>query len=254
MKHSSPSRHAEGRPVGVVVAAAVIAALSLACAGSSEDQPLQLETGSRAETTPDGLVRAKGSRFDDIWVKPDIDMAGYDALLIEDVRVAYKRKPNARRYSTAGSNFALDPGQIEALKALLRETLIEQIGESKEWTLASAAGPNVLMIEPGLVDLVVKVPTDAPPNSTVYTTSAGEVTLLLELRDSETGELLARVADRSEARRPGAGSQDLYWSNPVSNRAALKTMFKRWSRVLMARLDTARRLASSRAAGADPGA
>jgi len=254
MEHSLPSRRAERRSVGVVAAALLMAAASLACAGSAEDRPLTIETGPRAETTADGLVRAKGSEFDDIWVKPDIDMAGYDELLIEDVRIAYKRKPNARRYSTAGSNFALDPGQIKDLKDLLRETLIEQIGESKEWKVASAAGPNVLMIEPGLVDLVVKVPTDAPPNSTVYTTSAGEVTLLLELRDSETGELLARVADRSEARRPGAGSQDLYWSNAVSNRSAVRTMFKRWSRILMARLDTARRLASSRAAGVDPGA
>ena len=70
----------------------------------------------------------------------------------------------------------------------------------------------MLLIEPSLVDLVVKVPTDAPPNSTTYTTSAGEVTLVLELRDSITHELLARVADRREARRPGSGSATFHAS------------------------------------------
>jgi len=256
MDYASISPCPESRRLRALAPALLLACIlaSLACAGSLDDRPLQLETGPGAEVTPDGLVRAKGSRFDDIWVKPDIDLAGYDKLLIGDVRVAYKRKPNARRYSTTGSNFALDAGQIKALKDLLRETLTEQIEESRAWTLSETAGPDVLLIEPGLIDLVVKVPTDAPPNSAVYTTSAGEVTLLLEIRDSETEEILARVADRREARMPGRGSQDLYWSNAVSNRSAVKTMFKRWSRILMARLDTAHRITPDAPSEAGPDA
>lgn len=237
------------------LALALVLSLALAssgCAGSAEDGRLQLETGPDAEVTPDGLVRAKGSGFRDVWVKPDIDLTGYDKLIIGEVRLAYKRKPDARRSSMSGANFALDAGQIKALKDLLRETLTEQIEESEAWTLATAAGPDVLLLEPGLIDLVVKTPTDAPPNATVYTTSTAEMTLLLEIRDSTTEELLARVADRREARQPGAGSQQLYWSNAVTNRSALRTMFKRWSRILMDRLDTAHRAFSSPPAPADP--
>jgi hypothetical protein len=216
-----------------------------ACIGPAEDEPLQLETGPDAEVTPDGLVRAKGSKFDDVWVKPGADIASYDALEIGHIRIAYKRKPKARRYSTTGHNFALDARQVRDLEDLLRQALTKQIEGSRSWKLAEAPGPGVLLIEPSLIDLVVKVPTNPPPNSNTYTTSAGEVTLLLELRDSETQELLARVADRREARRPGSGSQNLYWSNPVNNRAAVQSMFKRWARILMERLDTAQRIGAS---------
>jgi hypothetical protein len=251
--HRIAVTHRVGRACSIVLCLLGLV-VTLACAGTPEDKPLRLETGPDAETTPDGLVRAKGSKFDDLWVKPGADIASYDALLIGNVRIAYKRKPNSRRYSITGSNFALDARQAKELQDLLRQALVKQIDESKSWTLADAAGPGVLLIEPGLIDLVVKVPTDAPPNSNTYTTSAGEVTLMLELRDSETQEILARVADRKEARRPGSGPNNLYWSNPINNKSAVQSMFRRWARILMARLDTAHRIGASASADAAGGA
>ena len=227
----------------VTAIAALIMATGLAgCAGSAETRPLELESGPGAESTVDGLVRAKGSSFKDVWVKPDAYVASYTALLIGDVDVAYKRKPKSHRYDATGSNFPLDESQLERLRKLLRTSLAERIEESETWTLADGPGTHVLLLEPSLIDLVVKVPTNAAPSTSVYTTSTAEVTLLLELHDSLTGEILARIADRREARQPGTGRSELYWSNPVSNQQAVKKVFNRWARILMARLDTAHRL------------
>ena len=64
--------------------------------------------------------------------------------------------------------------------------------------------------------------------------------------------LLARVADRRVAQEPAAGSNGLYWSNPVSNRAAMMRVFNRWARILMERLDTAQRVEAERPGPATP--
>lgn len=227
---------------------AALLAAPLGCVGSAEQKPLEVETGRRAETTHDGLVRMRGSALEGVWVKPGADVRPFQRLLIGDIRMAYKRPPRSGRSST-GNNFPLTRSQAERLERLLRETLTEQIEESESWSMAEEPGPDVLLIEPSLMDLVVSVPPSQQPTQTTFTTSTGAVTLVLELRDSETHEILARAADRSEARAPGTSSQQLFWSNPVSNTSAVRSIFRRWARIFVARLDTAHRLASESAAG-----
>jgi len=227
-------------------AAALLGCLAIAsvsllgCVGPKETEPLEVATGRSADVSHDGLVRMTGSALEGIWVKPDADVSLYKKLLIGEVRMAYKRKPNSRRHSTTGNNFALTEAQVERLERLFREVFSEQIEASESWALTDAPGPDVLLVEPGLMDLIVRVPTDAPPNATVFTSSTGAVTLVLELRDSLSHEILARVADRREAQRPGTGSSQLHWSNSVSNTAAVRQLFRRWARIFVARLDTAR--------------
>jgi hypothetical protein len=233
-------------------ALAVCFAFSLVgCAGTPEQEPLQVETGRLAGVTHDGLVRMSGSELEGVWVRPDVDVSRYDRLLIGEVRLSYKRPPTSRRGSSSPGNFPLAQSQIERLQQMLREALADEIRKSQRWSLAEEPGEGVLLIEPRLLDLVVRVPPNQDPTERTYTTSAGQVTLVLELRDSLTGQILARVADRSEVRRPGAGSQQLYWSNSVSNTSAVRTIFRRWARIFVARLDTARRL--SAASEARPG-
>jgi hypothetical protein len=65
-------------------------------------------------------------------------------------------------------------------------------------------GPGTLILVGTLVDVVSKVPPDdAPGRYEVYLSDVGEATLILELRDSVTNEVLARVADRRAAESAG---------------------------------------------------
>jgi hypothetical protein len=63
------------------------------------------------------------------------------------------------------------------------------------------------------------------------------MTLLMELRDALSGEILARVSDRREARAAGRGPNDLYYSTAVSQAEDVRRVFRRWARILKARLD-----------------
>ena len=61
--------------------------------------------------------------------------------------------------------------------------------------------------------------------STTYTANAGEATMVLELRDSQSNALLGRVLDRRETR----DSVGMQTANRVTNTADFRTLFRSWA-------------------------
>jgi len=67
-----------------------------------------------------------------------------------------------------------------------------------------------------------------------YIDSVGDATLVLELRDSESNEILARVADRREAEAPAAG----FGGNiPVTAWMQVHLLAQTWASRLRKRLE-----------------
>jgi hypothetical protein len=93
------------------------------------------------------------------------------------------------------------------------------------------------------VDLDIAAPDTRAPGAqpTRYVISPGEMTLLAELRDSESGALLARAADRQRGRQTG----DLQVATGATNAAAAQRAFQFWAGVLRGALDAARQGKSS---------
>jgi hypothetical protein len=66
-----------------------------------------------------------------------------------------------------------------------------------------------------------------------YTASAGRMTLVMELRDSVSGELLARAVDRRSSR-----DTDVWTiSNRMTNTAEARRAFRAWAAALRQGLD-----------------
>ncbi len=233
----------------VIAIAAWASAALLGCA-APQPQRAEVATGARAEVTEDGLHRLVGAGFKNAWAKPDADFARYEKVALRLVTVRYKRRPTHTRMTSSGeSNFALTPSQVERMQRYFRETFEAELGGSGNFELVSEPGPDVLYVEASIIDLVVKVPTDTvSARDTTFTTSTADMTLMLELFDSESGELLGRVVDRQDARQPGRSSvNDLYMSNAVTDTDSVKRVFRRWARILRERLDLMRTAAPAKA-------
>jgi hypothetical protein len=69
-----------------------------------------------------------------------------------------------------------------------------------------------------------------------FTTSAGAMTLLVELHDSVSGALLARAIDREAANGPGR----IRWTTRSSNMSDARKILKGWASLLRQRLDSVR--------------
>lgn len=75
--------------------------------------------------------------------------------------------------------------------------------------------------------------------------SAGEMTLIAELRDSETGEVLVRAYDRATARGTSTPHRIFKGENEREARAAAKA----WAEILRQQLDAANKAAPAAPAG-----
>ena len=65
--------------------------------------------------------------------------------------------------------------------------------------------------------------------SRTYTANSGQMTLVLELRDAVTGELLARAVDTQRGRQTGSMS----FTNSVTNTADARRAINTWSSALI---------------------
>ena len=206
----------------------------------------KLASGEEAEVSFDGLHRVDKSVMDEAYVKPDINLSGYHRIFIDPVEVSYKRKPmqyQGRRASTGTGNFALTDRQMEELKDIFHESFVQAMSDGETWEVVESAGPDVLRVQAELVDLVVKVPTRRSTGREDYFVSElGEVTLVLALRDSQAGEILARGVDRQIIGRAAAGR--VYRATSVSARSDVRSLFDAWARLLRLRLDQIKELTS----------
>ncbi len=219
-----------------VTTAGIMAGLA-ACASAP---PPTVQTGPDAEVTVDGLHRVDNSVMALAWVKPDMDLRGYTKLMLDEVTVAYQREPRARRQSLGGSdqNFALTPSQMANLKSWFHDAVVKALTRDDGYQIVDAPGPDVLRITASLVDLVVRVPTEKVGSERTYASSYGEVTLILELRDSESEQILARAADRRDpTNNPG---NTLVVVSPAFVRGDTERLFDHWASLLRQRLDEVR--------------
>lgn len=211
-----------------------------ACASAP---PPTVQTGPNAEVTADGLYRVDNSVMGMAWVKPDMDLSGYTKFMLDPVVVAYQRDPQGRRSATGGGsqNFALSAEQMENFRNMFRDAVVTALTEDDGYELVDRPAPDVLRITAELVDLVVRVPTERSGRDRTFARSYGEVTLLLELRDSESGQIFARAADRRDPTTNPSGNS-MREVSPTFVRADTQRLFEYWADLLRKRLDEVRAL------------
>jgi len=184
----------------------------------------------------DGLVPVQVKNVDKAWKRPGASLKGYNGVMIRPVSVAFNKSWNPRDYGM----FGLKSDEVERLRTELSKLASETFGRvlSKGgYTLATAPGENVLEVQADIVDLVINgVEPRSASNVHVYVTSAGEMRLLLTLRDSVTGTTLYRASDFKR----GQEYDRLEWANSVFNRAEAERALEGWARQLKSALDGAR--------------
>jgi len=184
----------------------------------------------------DGLVRRPGTRLGAVFVKPDAEIVAYRNVILDPVEVSFARNwdPNRRGGSQASRLNASDVQAIQAgLAELFRETFRAELARGG-YQLVDEAGPDTLRVTAAIVDLYVTAPdTMSAGRSRTYTANSGRMTLVAELRDSVTGEILARAVDARSGR--STGTLDI--TNRVTNTADARRAMGIWATALRQGLD-----------------
>ena len=228
MSHAKTGLFTPGKIFLLLVMAVAVAGLS----------SLSVRSIDAPQTTYDGLVLDPDSDLALLFVKPDADFSVYDKFLMLDAYVAFKKNWQ-RDTKVAGrrvSNNEMEKIKVEAA-ALLHESFKKELDGVGGYTFVDKPADNVMILRPALIDLQITAP-DIPVAGRVhqYVASAGAATLYLEMYDSISGEILARLVDRRKMQDYGIAR----WATSVSNRAEADRMFKRWASLLRKAMDEVR--------------
>ncbi len=195
-------------------------------------------TGQSSKTEWDGLVRQPNSRLNAVFVRPDAEaeIVAFRSVLLDPVSVSFARDfdPNRRTRSPAQRLNSEDLTAIkDNLSTLVREVVRDELA-SGGYELVEQPGPETLRVTAAIVDLFISAPdTMTAGRSRTYTASSGRMTLVVELRDSVTGELLARAVDT----RTGRGAGTFTVANRVTNTADARRAIRVWASALRQALD-----------------
>ena len=193
----------------------------------------------------DGLQRIKVKGVELAYARPGATLAGYTRVKLDPVEVAFKKSWEPTR---AGSNIKLSSTDRENIRTGVAQAVQEEftrvLQDKNGYAVVDQPGPDVLRVKVNVVNLYVNAPEASASmgRSRTYVVSAGEMTLFAELIDSESGEVVARVVDRREARNAGIVSL----SGPGDSAAAVRAMAADWARILRRALDNARAMQAAR--------
>ena len=190
------------------------------------------------ETTPEGLVLLKSTKSRVSYVKPGVTFAQYNRVAILEPLVEFEKNwqkdYNSSRRSLEGRVSDKDIERMKAgLAAEFKKVFTDELQNKGGYQVVTTAAPDVLVLRPALLNVEVSAPDLMEPgiNATVVR-SAGQMTLFLELWDSTTNTLLARVMD-------AAADDDAFakQANRVTNTQAADEILRSWANELRGRLD-----------------
>ena len=216
----------------------ILLLLSLIILGSIPLATMAKEKREIPEYTVEGLKlvpNTKGIAL--VWAEEGANLSQYDRIYLVEPFVAFKK--NWKRDQNRGS-IKVRNSDMERIKTSVQELFMEVFTEELEkggYSLVTERAEDVLIVKPAIIDLNVKAPDiRTAGRSNTFTSSAGSMTLYLELFDSETDDLLAKALDPTADRDNGW----MQWQTKVTNRAAGKRMMQPWAEALRKGLDEAR--------------
>jgi len=220
----------DGRLAGIV---AVLASLCLYAPALAVSSPAMNEAMSY-----DGLEKVSVPGIELAYARPGVSFVGYTKVLLEPVEVDFAKNWAAQR----GPGGKLSTAEIESIRSgvakIVYDEFVKALQAKGGYNMVTAPGPDVLSVKADILNLYVTAP-GAPKGgrSRIYTVSPGQMTIVAQLSDSETGQLLARAIDRSVAR---SSSGPMQLTNSAVNAQEARAIASRWARILVGELDKAR--------------
>lgn len=182
--------------------------------------------------TPDGLVKVQNSRVDSVYAAPGLSLAKYRRVMLDNVDVAFRHDWQTRHPQIAADEVsAIRYGATSLFRVEFSNAL-----EKGGYPVVDKPGPDVLRVNASIVDLDFVAPNAGASPSQSFVVSSAEMSLVAELRDSQSGAMLARVADQKRGRSYG----NLQVADQKTNTAEARAAFAAWAGMLRDALDAAR--------------
>ncbi|MCL1066876.1 DUF3313 domain-containing protein [Shewanella olleyana] len=192
-----------------------------------------LQQGPDVEITKDGLVKVDNSQLALSYVRPDVDWAKYTKLYFETTKVTndhpadYHAPRVDRKSDGPNATYDLPQASLDKMAVQFSQTVADVFNSEQPFELVTEKGPNTLIIETAVTDIRLSAPVETSRKSfnsmgKTYTQNSGSMVLLAVLKDAQTGEVLAKAADRA------VGFDQWRQNTKVFNWGDVKTVYRHW--------------------------
>jgi hypothetical protein len=197
-----------------------VCALVAAC-GPQPTQPLP-----KGEVNIEGLQAVTARNFEAAFVRPGVDFSNYNKLLVNELELAFRTPDRSQ------DQFPLGEDQKTRFRAAMAVAFGEELGQLQNLEIVTEPGPDVLDLNVRVQDIVASSPgrrvgtvgrTVGRASFAIET--VGEMTLVIELRDAESEEVLIRAFDR----RAVEGAAMLSGDSVISTWQGVERLVARWA-------------------------
>jgi hypothetical protein len=209
----------------MIIRALLLAMLVGACA-PQPSVPVAVPT-----TDLDGLERVSSKYFGAALIRPGVDFSTYQKLLLSGSELAFKTPDRTKQ------QFPLSAEQKDRFRTLLDAQFAEKLASLENLRLTDEVGPDTLVVQVRVQDILATVPPQAVGKSgwgSLSLRALGEATLVIELSDSESGEILARVYDRQAIEGVAVAQNQ---AAPITRWEDVEALCKKWASTVRDRLD-----------------
>jgi hypothetical protein len=178
----------------------------------------------------DGLVQVPSKRADYLYLRPGADFRQYNAILLEPVEVAFQKnwqkEMNRSRSGLSKVSNADVRRTIERAQGKL-SAIFEKRFRTTGLQIVTAPAENVMSVFVAVANVAVTAPEiRSAGRAHTFAREAGSGVLVIEVRDSLSGELLGRAVDHDYA-----GDNMILLRDSGSNWADFEQMFDDWAKI-----------------------
>ncbi len=218
----------------------ILRAFFIPCAAVLGAAACAAQPQATSEAVREGLVAVQSRNLDELYLRPNADLAAYRKVLIDPVRAEIRGDWLKNLNYTRNVSRWVGPDDARRIAADVASTLESTLAETykaRGYEIAAAPEPGVLRLSASIADLYVNAPDRFSPWTVkTFTRDAGQATLVLEARDAVSGTLLARVVHHGIAREISR----LNMAGDVSTRFWFEALFRRWTADCIAEFEASR--------------
>ena len=170
-------------------------------------------------STTQSFTRVQGSQVDASYIAVGADFSKYDRLTAEDMGIFFP------------ANQAPSAADQQRARSIFREAFMAQLSGYE--VVQNSKGPTTLQVQASLIDFTNAAPEDAMSVGRQMRDFAkpGSIIFMMELKDSMSGEVLARAGDSAEI--PAISTSP----DVPTDWDAVKAAAQRWAKLFRAFLD-----------------
>ncbi|MGL4541933.1 MAG: DUF3313 family protein, partial [Polymorphobacter sp.] len=185
-----------------------------------------------------------------VYLAPGTNLAKYGRYALVDAFVEFKKgymdEQNEEMPFSVSKQW-MDQTTTE-LAVEFKKQFTKVMSDKGGFQQSTMTGPDVMILRPAIVNLDITAPDTMQPGVNSFVASPGSMTLYLEVYDSMTNKLVARIYDAES----GAGDGGMSWSSGVGNLQAADFIIDKWANTIRRGLENARKAAGESPDGTPP--